>query len=307
MFIPLMPLTSPSSRPGGANTAPLSAGLKGATLSAAVMSLLVTALLLVSAQPAEAASVRRVDLGSENLERLTPNCGRNFSRDCVAEGKTTIFQAKSKGIPGRTFEVPWAGKLISWSISLANATQKEITIGQEPDAIVHAAQRPFFNGIFGSPSTARIAVLKRVEKKAKGAPKYKMVRQSPIQTLNPYFGTTVTFALEKPLNVIKGQIVALTVPTWAPSLWRPRACNETPGSVLDPDKCESLLSQYSSRVSRTPRGDDKCKLGIDRTTKEPNEALAKSRAQTGVGSVRRYGCYYGPQVMLYSATVVGAK
>lgn len=289
-----MPLTTPSSPSSFA-----------AGLTAAVLGLLVACLLLVSAQPAEAASVRRVDLGSPNVERLTPNCGRNFSRDCVAEGKVTIFQAKSKGIPGRTTEVPWAGKLVSWSISLANVTRKDITIGSGPEAIVHSAQKPFFEGVFGSPATARIAVLRRVEKKAKGAPKYKMVRQSPIQILNPYFGTTVTFALSRPLNVIKGHVIALTVPTWAPALWKPRACNSVYDSVLDPDKCDALLKQYSSRASRVPRGDDKCTLRRDQETQEPNEALAKSRAQTGVNSVRRYGCYYAPQVMLYSATIVG--
>lgn len=298
-----MPLTFPSSRPGGSSTAKVLSGRSYGSLLAATMLLLVTALLLVSARPAEAASVRRVDLGAQNLERLTPNCGRNFSRDCIAEGKGTFFQAKSKGITGRTFEVPWAGKLVSWSISLANVTRRTVTVGGEE----YGAQQPFFDNVFGAPSTARVAVLRRVEKNAKGAPKFKMVRQSPVQTLNPYFGTTVTFALEKPLNVIKGQIIALTIPTWAPALWRPRACNEMPGSVLDPDRCEALLSQYSARASRTPRGEDKCKLGIDRTTNEPNEALAKSRPQTGVNSVRRYGCYYGPQVMLYSATVVGAR
>ncbi len=285
-----MPLTSPS------YPSSFLAGLVTATIG-----LFVAALLLAAAAPADAASVRRVELGRENVERLTPNCGRNFSRDCVAEGKVTIFQSKSKGIPGRTTEVPWAGKLVSWSISLAEVTRTKVTVDGED----YGAQKPFFDGVFGAPATARIAVLKQVEKKSKGAPKYKMVRQSPVQVLNQYFGTTVTFALDRPLNVIKGQIIALTVPTWAPALWKPRACNAVDDSVLDPDACDALLKRYSSRASRTPRGKDKCTLRQDRETFEPNEALAKSRPQTGVNSVRRYGCYYAPQVMLYSATIVG--
>ena len=34
--------------------------------------------------------------------------------------------------------------------------------------------------------------------------------------LNPYFGSTPIFALDHPLTVLQGQVVALTVPTWAP-------------------------------------------------------------------------------------------
>jgi len=297
-----MPLTCPSPHPAGRA---LRAARTLPPLAAAIAALaLALTLLAAAASPADAASVRRVDLGADNLERLAPNCGRNFNRDCVAEGKATLFQSRSKGVAGRTFEVPWPGKLVAWSISLADVTRKVLTVGGDEKA----AQQPFFDGVFGGPSTARIGVLRRVEKKAKGAPKYKLVRQTPVQILNPYFGTTVTFALEKPLNVVKGHIVALTVPTWAPALWKPRACNDIgPNEVLDPERCEGMLKKYSYRTSRVPRGEDKCMLRQDPDTKELNEPLAKTRPQTGIDSVRRYGCYYQPQVVLYSATIVGAE
>lgn len=258
----------------------------------------------ITASPSDAASVRRADLGAENLERLTPNCGTVFTRDCVAEGKVTIFQSRSRDIPGRTFAVPFPGKLVAWSISLAGVTRRDVTTGTGAGAVVHGAQKPFFDSVFGSPASARIAVLRQVEKKARGAPKFKLVRQGPVEILNPYFGTTVTFALERPLNVVKGQIVALTVPTWAPAMWKPRACNAVYDSMLDPDRCDALYRKYAARTSRNPRGDDECTLRRDPETGEPNEVLAKSRPQTGIDSVRRYGCYYGPQVMLYSATIV---
>lgn len=268
--------------------------------------LLLACLCLLSAafaSSAGAASAQRVELGAGNLERLAPNCGRDFTRDCAAEGKVTIFQSRSEGIPGRTFEVPFRGKLVSWSISLAAATGKTVVSGGQE----YGAQKPFFDSVFGSPASAGIAVLKQVEKKAKGAPKFKLVRQSPVEILNPYFGTTVTFALEQPLNVTTGQVIALTVPTWAPALWKPEACNAVGDSMLDPNRCEALFKLYSARTSRTPRGEDRCTLRRDPATQTPNEALAKTRPQTGIDSIRRYGCYYGPQVMLYSATIVGPQ
>ena len=35
------------------------------------------------------------------------------------------------------------------------------------------------------------------------------------------------------------------------------------------------------------------------------EQLEKTRPQTGVDSIRRYGCYYGANALLYSALIVG--
>ena len=36
--------------------------------------------------------------------------------------------------------------------------------------------------------------------------------------LQPYFGKTVQFPLETTIKVKKGDVIALTVPTWAPAL-----------------------------------------------------------------------------------------
>ena len=38
---------------------------------------------------------------------------------------------------------------------------------------------------------------------------------------------------------------------------------------------------------------------------QPNEALQKTGPQQRVNSDRRYGCYYGSNVLLYTATVIG--
>ncbi|MCO5315985.1 MAG: hypothetical protein M9938_07475 [Solirubrobacterales bacterium] len=281
-------------------TPSLRAAFSSRFLSAAILAMAAVLISISLAGPADAASVRRVDLGAENLARLNPNCGLDFRRDCTAEGRVTMFQSKSKGTAGRTSEVPFNGKLVAWSISLADVTSETVTVdGQE-----HGAQQPFFDSVFGSPASARIAVLRRVDRKAKGAPRYRLARQSPVQVLNPYFGRTVTFVLDRPLTVIKGQMIGLTIPTWAPALWKPRACNAVYDTMLDPDRCEALYGVYSSRTSRTPRGEDKCTLRRDPATQAPNEALEKTRPQTGIDSIRPYGCYYGPQVALYSATIV---
>ncbi len=252
---------------------------------------------------AQAKSAQRIELGVKNLDSFKPNCGRDFSRDCTVEGKITAFQSLSAKYPGRNFVVPFNGRLVAWSISLSNPTRKLIEYeGNEYDA-----QLPAFNAIFGPPAQAGIAILRQVEKKKKGGPRYKLVRRSPVQILNPYFGTRVTFALETPLNVYKDNIVALVIPTWAPALWKPRSCNATEAGTLDPGRCEQTEKSYTWRASRVPRENYHtenvdCALW---NSPDPNEQLEKTAPQTKVNSVRRYGCYYGGNVLLYSALIVG--
>ena len=47
---------------------------------------------------------------------------------------------------------------------------------------------------------------------------YEVVATTGIFKIQPYFGTTVQFPLKTTLPARKGDIVALTVPTWAPVL-----------------------------------------------------------------------------------------
>lgn len=255
--------------------------------------------LLAEANEARAQAEKRITLGAGS-KNLKPNCGTDFSRDCTVEGKVTAYQMKRSDSPKpQPYTVPWAGKIISWSISLSRPTKREIRDGD----ITRPAQSPFFNDLFGSPAKAGISVLRRVNKKKKGNPYWKMVRHSPVETLNPYFGTTVRFVLEKPLNVIPKQVIALTIPTWAPALWKPASCNfDAITGVKDPGACRVAETNYTWRASRAA---GKCRLGTEPNTGEPNEALQKTRPQQKVDSVRRYGCFYGSNALLYTATIVG--
>ncbi|MCB0867121.1 MAG: hypothetical protein KDB48_00345 [Solirubrobacterales bacterium] len=245
---------------------------------------------------ASAESTRRVVLGASK-HNVTPNCGTKAGpRSCFAEGNVTAYQVFQRGHRGRSFVVPYArGKVVSWSISLSNPTRKASQRFGD-------AQTPYFNNLFGSPSTARISILRQVNKGRKGNPRFRLIRQSGLQRLNRYFGTTVRFALTEPLNVIRGDVVALTIPTWAPAFWVPFACSASPtGGVVNPSRCRAAQKNNTWRGSRSS---ELCLIGVDRFDR-PNEALAKSRPQQKVGTVRRYGCYYDAARLLYSATVVG--
>ena len=106
------------------------------------------------------------------------------------------------------------------------------------------------NLIFGSPGTGQYRKLQAGREEGWSA--LQAGSQSQIQILNPYFGTKVTFALDVPLNVCRGNVVALTILTGAPALWKPKACNQTDFGILDPGRCDQAekASHFGSRVAR---------------------------------------------------------
>ena len=225
--------------------------------------------LVAAIQPgsADSAPLRVVILG-QTAETPPASCPGKIVDNvevtpCRVEGHVTGFQAIAGGVP-RPFEAPFEGKIVAWSITLAKPSAVETdTTSNEVG---------FFDEFLGRPSQARLAVLRPVEDSK--PPKYTLVRQSPPETLNPYFGTTPVFALEHPLTVLQGQVVALTIPTWAPMFaFNVDADNTWRGSRL-PEHCAS------------------------------KEDIQEGNPQQGVGKTKTYGCYYSNARLLYTATLV---
>src|SRR6478672_6815887 len=107
---------------------------------------------------------------------------------CRVEGHVTGFQSIADGI-ARPYEAPYDGKIVAWSITLAKPSTKETETTTD--------EVSFFDEFLGEPSEARIGILKPIE--GTNPPKYTLVRQSPLEVLNSYFGTTPIFALKHPL------------------------------------------------------------------------------------------------------------
>jgi hypothetical protein len=160
----------------------------------------------------------------------------------------------SNGQAKLPFRVPENGRITNWTLTLAQPTPK---------------QRSFFNGFFGSPPEARLAILRRIP--GTNPPRYNLRSQSAVHVLSPYLGQTVTFGSSLPAS--RGDIVALTVPTWAPAF------------------AEKLDSGNAWRASRAP---GKCTNATDVRQGEP---------QTKVGRRMTYGCRYNTARLLYTATL----
>lgn len=173
---------------------------------------------------------------------------------CQAVGSVTGFQV-SNSQTKLPFRVPRDGKVKAWSLTLAQPT---------------ASQRNFFNGFFGVPPEARLAILRRVP--GTDPPRYNLRSQGAIRVLSPYLGQTVKFSAS--LKVLQGDIIGITVPTWAPAF------------------AQGLTSDNVWRASRAP---GKCTSSTDVRQGEPQER---------VGRHATYGCKYSTARLLYTATVV---
>ena len=152
---------------------------------------IVVAALVAALAAAAPASAKIVEVGRTDA---TPACP---TAPCLAVSRTTGYQIKVADERG-SFVVPEDGKIVAWSVALGKPTAEQIA---------------FFDKNLGGPSSARLTVLRQ------GKTLYsRVVTQSPVQQLTPYFGQTVQFPLGRSLNVKKGYVIALTVPTWAPAL-----------------------------------------------------------------------------------------
>ena len=221
----------------------------------AAMALLACALLLLVSLAASSNAAPKppkvtVTLGHTSSEP-DPSCP---NLPCQAVGSVTGFQVSTDQNQS-PFLVKTDGTIKSWTLTLAQPTN---------------SQRNFFNGFFGTPPEARLAILRRIA--GTDPPRYNLRSQGSIHVLSPYLGQTVKFGAG--LKVEKGDIVAITVPTWAPAF------------------AQGLSANNVWRASREP---GKCTNSTDVRQGEPHQK---------VGTRATYGCKYSTARLLYTVTVV---
>jgi hypothetical protein len=224
---------------------------------------------LVGVIAVSSAGARDAKVLGKTKRTPSPDCPTDTSRrPCEGVGSVTGFPLVAGG-EKRPMNVPRNGKLVAWAIDLSRPNK---------------SQREFFGELFkseryGVKPTARISVIKHRRKRD-----YKLLRQSPVVRLSSALGRRQVFTLDKPLRVKKGQVVALTVPTWS--------------------------SNFASHISERR---NKWRASRSRRNCEPNSSditavrrfARKSRPQQKVGSVRGYGCDYTSARLLYWAYYVG--
>jgi hypothetical protein len=233
----------------GASAAGAPRRVRRLTLALAIGSLAILTAVLAGPSLAKVPSTQVV-LGQTSTVP-DPSCP---GLPCQAIGSVTGFQVStSQGtLP---FLVRRDGKVKSWTLTLSQPT---------------SSQRSFFNGFFGTPPEARLAILRRVPET--NPPRYNLRAQGSIHVLSPYLGQTVRFGAALPVE--QGDIIGITVPTWAPAF------------------AQGLPSNNAWRASREA---GKCINSTDVRQGEP---------QLKPGQRATYGCRYSTARLLYTVTVV---
>ena len=80
------------------------------------------------------------------------------------------------------------------------------------------AEKAYFDKTFGKGSKVRLIVLRPERKKSGSVILKKVVALGPMISLERYFGRKITLALRQTIPVLKGDVVGLSVPTYAPIL-----------------------------------------------------------------------------------------
>jgi hypothetical protein len=215
-------------------------------IKTAIFASVVLALALPAAAPATLTEVGV--LGTTNPATVA-SCPAS---PCLAVSRTTGFQVKV-ATTHNPLMVPREGSVVGWTITLGKP---------------NATQIKFFDTNEGGASEAGIAVL-RPQKSPNLT--YRLIAQGPLVKLQPYFGKSVQFPLETTIKVKKGDVIALTVPTWAPAL------------------ALGFGNDTSWRASRP---------------KKQCTTTSAQTAQTQINTSVQYFCLYQTARLTYSATLI---
>lgn len=230
---------------------------------------LVTAGLLaagLAALPA-AAEAKVVQLGQTSTPIASPSCPKGVSpSQCfIILTRTTALQTTSDGVSNPTV-VKSNGWIVSFTVGLSQLSSNAKT--------EHSYLKTLDSAYGGTPQLA-LTVLQPGPKN-----KYTVVASSGIYHVTPFLGQVLqepmslppTFTTFTAVPVKKGEVIGLTVPTWAP--------------VLTYNLNSSKFTYRQSRMRN-------CK-----------NAAGSETAQMTVGANTRYLCEYSGTRVEYSATEI---
>jgi hypothetical protein len=186
------------------------------------LSLLATAATagLTAAIAPAAASAQVIELGATKSPLISPVCPTTVSAvNCtIVLTQVTGLETIRDGVAYPT-TVKKAGVIVAFTLGLSRL---------DPSAKKAKSDISFLDHTYSGTTQAAITVLKRIGKK--NLRRWQVTAESPLYHLQPYLGTVAQFPLAAglgapglppmaaPLPVAKGDVIALTVPTWAPVL-----------------------------------------------------------------------------------------
>ncbi len=231
----------------------------------AVRALAATSTVALAGLLPGAASAADIQIGVTKSPLVAPTCPPNISAtNCtIVLAQVTGYETRRDGIVNPTV-IKRSGVISSFKLGIAG------TNTVTPKDITYLSKR------YGGPAEAQLTVLRPTGTAA--SPSFRVAAESQVFKLRTEFGSVAEFPLISPLPVVPGELLALTIPTWAPVL------------SFQLDTTQFAYAQSRVAVPSSTGGAPSC-----------DNTLPVNLAQIIVGEFSSYGCSYPGTRIEYSA------
>jgi hypothetical protein len=248
--------------------------------------LALTATLVAAVLVPALASAQELQVGVTASPLISPTCpsGLPASECTIVLTQVTAYETRRDGIVNPT-TIKKSGVLASFTVGLSGT------------GTINAKDVAYLNKVHGGPAEVQLTVLRPTG--TVNNPSYRVAAESPVYLVHGLLGQIAEFPLVAPLPVVRGEIVALTVPTWAPVL----------SFDLDTSKFSYSQSRTKMKVSSTAgtttTGTTTTSTTTSTTTGKAvsscNTPAAVNLAQLTIGQLSNYTCDYPGTRVEYSA------
>jgi len=169
---------------------------------------LAAAAIAAAAVPA-AASAAEVELGATHSPLVAPVCppGVSSAQCTIILTRVTALETVRDGLAYPT-KVKQAGRITDFTVGLSQLSSNKAT----QKSYIH-----YLDATYGGTTQVAITVLAPGGGK-KSQFRWRVVAESPVYHVEPYLGSVVQIPLDTSLEVMPGDVIGLTTPTWAPVL-----------------------------------------------------------------------------------------
>jgi hypothetical protein len=225
--------------------------------------LALTATLLAAVAVPGIASAAQLELGKTTSPVISPECPAGVTQtNCkIVLTQVTAYETMRDGTRNAML-ITKPGELVAFTLGVSSLSSDPKTV---------KADIAYLNGQHGGAPEVQLTVLRPVGKRSKIG--WAVAGQSAPYLLQHYLGSVAQFPLTTPLAVVPGEVVGLTVATWAP--------------VLSID----LSNKFAYRQSHG-------------TNCNGNTPMTGSLAQLTIGALAPYQCNYVGTRPEYSATEI---
>lgn len=221
------------------------------------------------------ASAANLPIGVTKTPLVAPTCPADATGNAcrILLTQVTAYETLSDGVASPD-TIKQSGVISSFTLGLTGTSLITPAILAAKDAA------------YGGPPEAQLTAL--IPTGTAANPSYRVVAQSEIVKLRSELGQVAEFPLTTPLPVVRGEVLALTIPTWAPVL----AIEQTPTQfAYSQSRAKSFeILKVSTKTGTKPERVSTC-----------NTSSTVNLAQIVVGELSDYTCNYPGARIEYSA------